>query len=134
MSGQRDTQPYRIGWWTHAWWPTRALLGGLITGRHLVVRVGAEAATGGRPYVGRGRFLKAIRRRLRLIRRPHRPWQAESDRADLGLMFARRAFTAAGAERKIVADVHHVVVTGLPSPYQYLRLARKLRQESRNRP
>ena len=115
----RATGPYGIGWWAHPWWPTKKLLIGLATGNQWAPR----ADTGGY-FVGRRRFVSDILRRLRLIRRPHRPWQAESGQ---GCWFARRAFTPDAAERKIVADMEHYLRHGLPSPYQYWRLRRKAR-------
>lgn len=115
----RVTRPYRIGWWTHAWWPRRELLKGLVTGNQPTPR-----ADGGRRFVGRRRFVKPIVDRLRRIRRPHRPWQAESDEG----WIARRAFTPAGAERKILRDVEHYHRYGIASPYQYWRFLRKGRR------
>lgn len=118
---QRVTRPYRIGWWTHAWWPTQRLVAGLLTGKQ-----SAPSADGRRHRIGRRRFAEPLLRRLRSIRCPHRPWQAESD----ALWFARRSFTAAGAERKVLADVAHHERHGLPSPYQYWRLLRKARRHA----
>lgn len=115
----RRVDVYRIGWWTHRWWPTRALVEGLLTGKQLSPR----ADTGSR-HVGRIVFLKTMVRHLRLVRRPHRPWQAEVE----GLQFARRAFTAAGAKRKIQydRDLASGWVTGhsIDSPWQLRRTAR----------
>jgi hypothetical protein len=103
---------YRIGWWTHRWWPTRRLLRALVTGKQSAGRV------------DRFRLLKLMVRNLRLIRRPHRPWQAEAE----GLQFARRAFTAEGAKRKIRYDLHLSTgwVTGHPidAAWQLRRLAK----------
>jgi hypothetical protein len=53
--------------------------------------------------------------RPRLYRgRPRRPWQSE-DGID---RFARRAFTAKGAERKMLRDLQHRQRTGSPSLWQ----------------
>lgn len=106
---------YRIGWWTHRWWPTMALLRGLLLG---VNPSGRKARR--RYYAG------AIIRRLRLIRRPHRPWQAETN--DGTCRFARRAFTRKAAALKVYDDWKHArgLITGHPidSPYQLRRTAR----------
>jgi hypothetical protein len=111
---------YRIGWWTHRWWPTAGLLRCLVTGRQLSPR-----ADNGSRQVPRRAVTRTIVRRLRLIRRPHRPWQAE---AEGELRFCRRALTAAGAEAKMRHDLAHTagLLTGYPidSPWQLRRLAR----------
>jgi hypothetical protein len=113
-------KPYRIGWWTHRWWPDKGLLMCIATGNQLSPR-----ADNGDRHVGRRPFFEVAVRRLRLIRRPHRPWQAEADGTP---MFARRAFTPAGAAAKMQHDIDHTtgVVTGHPidSPWQLRRLAR----------
>jgi hypothetical protein len=113
VSDDRVTRPYRIGWWTHAWWPSKHLLVGLATGNQP-----SRRADNGSRYVGRHRFVDPLLRRLRLLRRPHRPWQAESGEG----WFCRRAFTPTGAERKIVRDMEHFRRYGVMSPYQYWRL------------
>lgn len=114
----RVTAPYRIGWWTHAWWPTRPLLIGLLTGNQPSPRAG-----NGQRFVGRRWFVKPIMSRLRKIRRPHRPWQSEAPTQ--ATQFARRALTAAGAERKMLTDVEHAALHGEPSPYQARRTRRR---------
>lgn len=112
----KDSVPpaYRIGWWTHSWWPTWALVSGLVSGNLPSTRVG-----GGGRFVGRRQFLATITRRVRLLRRPHRPWQAEAE--GVAVRFARRALTATGAERKILRDVEHLLMTGSPSFWQRRR-------------
>lgn len=112
---------YRIGWWTHRWWPTRALVVGLITGNQL-----SRRGDNGSRFVGRRKFVKRIASRARRLRRPHRPWQAEA--TDDGVRFARRSFTAAGAERRIRGDVAHQLRRGEPSPWQRRRTARAVRK------
>jgi len=68
---------------------------GLITGRQASPR-----ADNGSRYVGRAVWLRQMARDLRLLRRPHRPWQAESEQC----RFARRGLTARAAHRKMVRD------------------------------
>lgn len=111
---------YRIGWWTHAWWPTRPLLVGLLTGNQLSPR-----ADNGRRFVGRRSFVRPVLSRLWKIRRPHRPWQAEA--SDVS-RFCRRALTAAGAERKMRADAAHVLLHGVPAPWQQRRARKAVRR------
>ena len=82
---------YRIGWWTHRWWPTRHILRGLLTGHQPTPR-----ADNGDTFVGRRKYLPDLWHRLTLIRRPHRPWQAEWD----GCQRAPRAWTRNGALAK----------------------------------
>jgi hypothetical protein len=48
-------------------------------------------------------------------RRPRRPWQSEGG---TGLRFARRGFTAEGAERAMKRDIAHLRRTGKSSPKQ----------------
>jgi hypothetical protein len=88
------THAYRIGWWTHKWWPTRHLLRPAILGR--VVLADGSIRARRKPY------WQALWRRIRLIRRPHRPWQAEVVTADCSCN-ARRAFTADGATKRVQA-------------------------------
>lgn len=102
MNHTRTTAPYRIGWWTHRWWPTRAILVGAVTGNQPSPR-----ADNGSRFVGRRVYWRLIVRDLGYIRRPHRPWQSEA----LGGFNARRGFTAAGAERKMLADVARQVAS-----------------------
>ena len=110
---------YRIGWWTHRWWPRRALVVGLLTGQQASPR-----ADNGSRFVGRRVIARELRRQivrdLRMLRRPHRPWQAEAS----DLRFARRAFTAPGAEHKIETDVEHQRRYGHPSPWQHRQMRR----------
>jgi hypothetical protein len=58
----------------------------------------------------------------RLNRRPwhiwHRPWQSEASDNYISQPFARRAFTATGARRKMLRDVQHHQHTGERSRYQ----------------
>lgn len=115
-----DVVAYRIGWWTHKWWPTQALILGLLTGNQP-----SRRADNGRRFVGRRRFIAPIVSRLRKIRRPHRPWQAEPVE-DPGFWFCcRRALTASGAERKMRADLRHAIEHAELSPWQRRYLARK---------
>lgn len=95
MKFHGETDAYRIGWWTHRWWPRSYNLYGLLTGCQRSPR-----ADNGSRRVGRAVWLRQIVNDLRLIRWPHRPWQAESEQC----RFARRAFTASGARRKILRD------------------------------
>jgi len=118
---ERTTRPYRIGYWTHRWWPSRAQVAGLLTGNQPSPR-----ADNGSRRVGRAGYAKDTLRKLTLIRRPHRPWQAES----AGTWFARRAFTASKAEGKILADEFHYLCYGQPSPWQRRRLAKKNRRQA----
>lgn len=78
---------YGIGWWTHRWWPRRAIVRCLAVGRD----------PDGRP-VPRRAYLRVVLRDLRLIRRPHRPWQAENT-LDGCSCNAARALTPQGAVR-----------------------------------
>jgi hypothetical protein len=104
-----ETKPYRIGWWTHAWWPTWTLLRCLVTGRQ---------ADGQR--APRRAFAEVLGRRLGSFRRPHRPWQSE---APTWCRTARRGFTATGAQRKMERDVLAYLGTGQPSRWQRRRAA-----------
>jgi len=112
IATETNVDAYRIGWWTHAWWPTRALLVGLLTGKQPSPR-----ADNGSRYVGRRAFVAPIIRRLRKLGRPHRPWQAEPESLAWHV-FCRRALTARGAERKMRADVAHYQEYGEPSRWQ----------------
>lgn len=112
------TKPYRIGWWTHRWWPTRPLLAGLLTGNQPSRRADNDSR-----FVGRRKFIAPIVSRARKLRRPHRPWQAESDLC----RFARRGFTPAAAQRKIQADEAHMQRYAQPSAYQLYRAIRARR-------
>lgn len=85
------TAAYRIGWWTHKWWPTWQLLRGLATGR----QPGGER-------VKRKNYGAVLWRRAKQFRRPHRPWQAEISMAGCSCN-ARRAFTADGAAKRVKA-------------------------------
>jgi hypothetical protein len=89
------THAYRIGWWTHKWWPRKALLWCLLIGKQPT----PAAATGSRK-ASRWYYVRTIARRLKMIRRPHRPWQAEIAVRDCSCN-ARRAFTATGAARRV---------------------------------
>lgn len=102
-----ETRPYRIGWWTHPWWPRKVILRCFVTGRQ----------PDGKRVRRRG-YLADMARNLKLVRRPHRPWQSEAPSLWL---FARRAFTAEGARRKMVRDYDYAVLHGRPSPYQRWR-------------
>lgn len=105
--------PYRIGWWTHQWWPRKVMLVCFLIGK----QPQPSAATGSRK-AHRSYYAKHMLRRLRMIRRPHRPWQAEADVC----RFARRAFTADGAVRKMTRDVEHLLATGRQSWHQRRKL------------
>lgn len=108
MSHENDLHAYRIGYWTHRWWPLRAQLVGLITGNQQSPR-----ADNGSRYVGRRVWVKPILRNLKRIRRPHRPWQAEYE----DCRWCRRAWTKAGALRKAESDRRHMLATGEWSPW-----------------
>lgn len=110
---RHESGAYRIGWWTHQWWPRKVMLVCLLTGK----QPRPSAATGSRK-AHRSYYVKHILRRLRMIRRPHRPWQAEADVC----RFARRAFTAKGAARKMARDVEHLEREGRQSRFQRRRL------------
>lgn len=111
---EREMEPYRIGWWVHPWWPTARLVKCLVRGRQ---------PDGQR--VARHWFLDVIIDRLKLIRRPHRPWQSEAPAFN---RHARRAFTAAGAERKMLEDVYYPAFhNGRESPFQCKRTRRSER-------
>ena len=112
MRHSHVTTPYRIGWWTHKWWPSKPLLIGLLTGNQPSPR-----ADNGSRFVGRRKFIEPIWRRLTKLRRPHRPWQAEAP-GEHGCRFARRALTAKGAERKMIRDLDHLWLMAEPSPWQ----------------
>lgn len=88
---------YRIGWWTHKWWPRKTLLWCLLIGKQPL----PAAATGSRK-ASRWYYVKTIARRLKMIRRPHRPWQAEITVPGCSCN-ARRAFTADGAVKRVQA-------------------------------
>lgn len=96
---------YRIGWWTHRWWPRLVLLRCLVTARQ----------PDGRPATRRY-YLGVILRDLRRLKRPHRPWQCEAEGP--ATLFARRSFTPRGAVRSMTRDVEHYLRTGEASRYQ----------------
>lgn len=77
---------YRIGFWTHCWWGRKAMWKGLLLVRD------PHGRKASRTY-----YAKNIVKRLKLIRRPHRPWQAETD----NVVWAARAWTKKGAENKV---------------------------------
>lgn len=93
---------YRIGLWTHRWWPRASLLRCLLRG----------AQPDGR-RAPRVKYLHTIQRDLRLIRRPHRPWQAEYD----SCCWCPRSWTKAGALRKAERDLAYQQATGQWSPW-----------------
>lgn len=122
-----ELRPYRIGWWTHRWWPRMAMLRCLWRGRD------PQDRPARRVYYVRTiweEFAKKFPGRVvvpgRFARRnwPHRPWQCEAE----GCQFARRAFTKEGAARKMLRDLEHAegLVTGHPidSPWQLRRRAK----------
>jgi hypothetical protein len=96
---------YRIGWWTHRWWPRMVILRCLLTARQ----------PDGRPATRRY-YLGVVLRDLRRLKRPHRPWQAEDESGQH--RFARRAFTSEGAVRLMARDVAFYERTGRKSLYQ----------------
>jgi hypothetical protein len=91
------TTAYRIGWWTHKWWPTRELLWRALTGRVTVDTIHPVTVRSSRKA-----YRQALWRRVRLIRRPHRPWQAEMAVPGCSCN-ARRALTADGAVKRAKA-------------------------------
>ncbi len=104
---------YRIGWWTHNWWPTKALLVGLVTGRQP-----SRRADNGSRFVGRRYFIAPILSRLKRIGRPHLPWQAEPT-DDPGQWFrCRRGLTRESAKQLMLDDLIHVLQHGARSPWQ----------------
>lgn len=118
MTGGDGIDTYHIGFWTHRWWPTRQEITGLIRGR--------QPTNSATPVkVKRRVFADMIRRRLNLVRRPHRPWQAEYE----GCQWCRRAFTAEGAHRKAARDRAYQLTTGQWSPW----VQRKVRTSKANR-
>lgn len=122
-----DLRAYRIGWWTHRWWPRKIMLRGLTLGHDPYDRKTPRIFYAKRIWI---EFARHCPWRLRSIggfpsrNTPHRPWQCEAD----GCRFARRAFTAESARRKMQRDVDHTTgaVTGYPidSPWQLRRTAR----------
>lgn len=111
-----DLHAYRIGYWTHRWWPTRALLVGLLTGNQPSPR-----ADNGSRFVGRRKYVPIIARQLTEIRRPHRPWQAEYD----GCRWAPRGWTKAGVLRKAERDRQHMRTTGEWAPWIQRKVRRR---------
>lgn len=103
------SEPYRIGWWTHRWWPTTLMLRCLVRGRDPQGR-----------RTRRWYYVTTIARRLRMLQRPHRPWQSE---APLHCEFARRGITAASAQRKMQRDVDQYLLHDEPSPWQQRKAA-----------
>ena len=97
-----DVYVYRIGWWTHRWWPSSWVLGCLFRGRQ----------PNGRK-VSRVRYLRTILRDLKRIRFPHRPWQSEYD----DCRWCRRGWTAEQVRRLATADLHYQQRTGQWSPW-----------------
>lgn len=106
-----EIQPYRIGW---------GRLPRLIGEYRRLIPMIARGVQGDGQRVQRRRWWPKIRRDLRtvLTHHPkyllHLPWQAEAD----DQRFARRGFTAAAAARRMIADVDHEALHGMPSRYQ----------------
>lgn len=111
---------YRIGFWTHRWWPRKASLYGLLTGSQIGFH-GATPPPGWSRWRIRKSHGRTILRNLKLIRRPHRPWQAEYDEC----RWCPRAWTAQGARRKAERDLAYQRVTGRWAPW----IQRKVRRE-----
>lgn len=78
---------YRIGLWTHKWWGHKNLWRGLVLGKD----------PHNRP-TSRLYYAKSIVKRFKLLRRPHRPWQAEIDNT----FWCARAWTKSGAKKKML--------------------------------
>lgn len=110
-----DLHAYRIGWWTHRWWPRWVMVKGALLGRQP-----SPAANGSRK-APRAHYVRAMLRDLRKIRRPHRPWQAEYE----DCRWAPRAFTADGVRRKAERDRAYQEATGQWSPWIQRRVVRR---------
>lgn len=82
-----DVVTYRIGFWTHKWWGHKNLWRGLLFGKD------PHNRSASRFY-----YVKTILRRVKLLRRPHRPWQGEIENT----LWCARAWTKNGAERKML--------------------------------
>lgn len=110
---------YRIGWWTHQWWPSRVILRCLLTGKQPSPR-----ADNGTRKASRAYYVRLITSQMRRLKAPHRPWQSEAEGP--ATQFARRSFTAAGAQQAMQRDVDHWLRTGEASTWQRWRCWRKV--------
>jgi hypothetical protein len=107
---------YRIGFWTHHWWPRKQILICLLTGKQPSPR-----ADNGKRFVGRRPYVRVILRDLKLIRRPHRPWQAEYENC----RWCPRAWTSEGARRKAERDLAYQRNHDLWAPWIQRKVRRR---------
>lgn len=103
---------YRIGYWTHRWWPRAFTLRQVVTGEQQHFRDPIHRTRKTRNSVRRDAVQRIVRD-LGKIRRPHRPWQAEYE----DCRWCPRAWTAEGARKRAARDLAYQQATGQWAPW-----------------